>query len=151
MSESLFPQIAKMLNVEIGEEFKCYSTYDFVTHKLKFENNGLFYAQEMCSKYPDGNEKILTNWILCSIADKLLAKILSGEYEIIKIPWEPKEGDTFYTFTLTYGKWNICSELWDKDPINYALLDKGWVFRTRKEAKAALPAAAREKGAEYGI
>lgn len=151
MSESLFPQIARILGVEIGEEFKCYSTYDCITHKLKFENNGLFYAQEMYSKDADGIEKILTNWILCSIADKLLAKILSGEYEIIKIPWEPKEGDEFYTFTRTYGRWNICSELWDKDPTDYALLDKGWVFRTRKEAKDALPAAANEKGADYEI
>ncbi len=151
MSESLFPQIAKMLDVKIGEEFKCYSTYDFVTHRLKFENNGLYYALEMYAKDADGIEKILTNWVLCSTADKLLAKILSGEYEIIKIPWEPKENDKIYTFTLTNGKWNVCSVWWDKEPSDYALLDKGWVFRTREEANAALPAAAGEKGAGYEI
>lgn len=151
MSESLFPQIAKLLGVEIGEEFKCHSTYGDITHKLKFENNGLHFAQEMFSKDVEGNVRILTNWILCSNNDKWLTKILSGEFKIIKVPWKPKDNDRFYTFTLRNNKWIVCVNWWDSDPSVYALLDKGWIYRTREEAKAALPVVAMAMGAEYEV
>lgn len=36
-------------------------------------------------------------------------------------------------------------------PNEYALLDKGWVFHTKEEDKAALPAVAKEMGVEYEI
>ena len=34
-------------------------------------------------------------------------------------------------------------------PRDCALLDKGWVFRTKEEAEAALPKVAAEMGVEY--
>ena len=33
----------------------------------------------------------------------------------------------------------------------YALLDKGWVYRSKEEAEAALPAVAKEMGVEYEL
>ena len=36
-------------------------------------------------------------------------------------------------------------------PNEYALLDKGWVYRTCKEAQAALPKVAAEMGVEYEL
>ena len=48
-------------------------------------------------------------------------------------------------------KWGVGSLHWDGFPNEYALLDKGWVYRTRAEAQAALPAVAAEMGVEINI
>lgn len=40
---------------------------------------------------------------------------------------------------------------WDSLPHEYALLDKGWVYRTRAEAEAALPKVATEIGVKYEL
>ena len=153
MAKNLVPEIAKMLGVEIGEEFKCYSTYNCITHKLKLENDGLYYAQEMCLKDSNGNKKILTNWIVCSTADKLFRKILSGDYEIIKLPWKPKENELYYTFNYIHNpkNWVVEQFSWEGAPIDEALFKSGWVYRTLKEAQAALPAVAKEQEVEYEI
>ena len=65
--------------------------------------------------------------------------------------WKPKKGETYFTFVLMDDKWGVGSLHWDGFPNEYALLDKGWVYRTRAEAQAALPAAAKEIGVEYKI
>lgn len=36
-------------------------------------------------------------------------------------------------------------------PNEYALLDKGWVYRTKEEAEAALPKVATEIGVKYEL
>ena len=77
--------------------------------------------------------------------------LLSGELEIIKLPWRPKEGDTFYTFASIPNKWVVRIAWWDQTPNHYALLDKGWVYRTEAEAEAALPKVAAEFGMEYKL
>lgn len=48
-------------------------------------------------------------------------------------------------------KWVVSHYIWFGSPINYALLDKGWIFRTVKEAQAALPEAAKEMGVDYEL
>lgn len=40
---------------------------------------------------------------------------------------------------------------WGGFPQEYALLDKGWVYRSEKEAQAALPSVAKELGVEYKL
>lgn len=153
MSENLFPKIAEILDVKIGEEFKCYSTDDSITYRLMFGTAGLYYAQEMYPKDADGNEKILTNWIVWGTADKLLHKILSGEYEIIKLPWKPKDNELYYTFSYIHNSknWIVEQFSWEGAPIDEALFKAGWVYRTLKEAQAALPAVAMEHEVEYEI
>ena len=135
MAKNLIPQIAKMLGVELFEEFK-------VVYKVGFEiicnftKEGVFVHEEGCSGKHD---------------KELLTDIICGKAEIVKLPWKPKKGDVYFTFVLMGDKWGVGSLHWDGFPNEYALLDKGWVYRTRAEAEAALPAVAKEMSVEYEL
>lgn len=135
MAKNLIPEIAKMLDVELGEEFKV-DKYDEMTFK---------FAENMLVARADFKG---AKW---GITYVVLSELLGGNVEIIKLPWKPKKGESFYSFYIMYGKWVVSHYIWFGSPINYALLDKGWVYRTREEAQAALPAVAAEMGVEYEI
>ena len=49
------------------------------------------------------------------------------------------------------GKWIVHLLWWAGSPNGYALLEKGWIYRTQEEAEAALPAVAAEMGVEYEL
>ena len=135
MSKNLIPEIARMLGVEMFEEFK-------VVYKVGFEiicnftKEGVFVHEEGCS---DKHDK------------ELLADIICGKAEIVKLPWKPKKGDAYYTFEIFRGKWVVRSLWWTGAPCTYALLDKGWVFRTKEEAEDALTKVAKEMGVDYEL
>ena len=135
MAKNLIPEIAHMLGVEIWEEFK-------VVYKVGFEiicnftKEGVFVHEEGCSGKHD---------------KELLTDIICGKAEIVKLPWKPKKGDVYFTFTLMGDKWGTHSYWWGGFPDEYALLDKGWVYRTEAEAQDALPKVAAEMGVEYEI
>lgn len=138
MSKNLIPEICKMLGVEIGEEFKV----------DRYEHNGLTFkfAENMLMSRSDLKE---AEW---GITYVILSALLGGDVEIVKIPWKPKKGDAYYTFDIFRGKWVVVrSSWWTGAPCNYALLDKGWVFRTKEEAEDALTKVAAEMGVEYEI
>ena len=80
-----------------------------------------------------------------------LENLLTGRKEFVKLPWKPKKGDGYYTFEIFMGKWVVRSLWWTGAPCNYALLDKGWVFRTKEEAEDALTKVAAEMGVEYEL
>ena len=135
MSKNLIPEICKMLGVELFEEFK-------VVYKVGFEiicnftKEGVFVHEEGCSGKHD---------------KELLTDIICGKAEIVKLPWKPKKGEYYYTFELLGDKWVVHSFWWGGFPNEYALLDKGWVYRSQAEAEAALPKVAKEMGVDYEI
>lgn len=131
MTKNLIPGIAKMLGVELGEEFKI-KGYD---PTCWFDLDGLHF---------DG-------WVAEDEEDAMLHNLLCGEAEIIKLPWKPKKGDVYFTFGLLADKWVVRSLWWGGFPEEYALLSKGWIYRTEKEVQAALPAVAKELGVEYKL
>lgn len=136
MAKNLIPEICKMLGVEIGEEFKVKGR-EYIFH---FVDNGLIAYRTDGSVLP--YENCLTHFLW----------LINGEEEIVKIPWKPKKGDAYYTFDIFRGKWVVVrSSWWTGAPCNYALLDKGWLFRTKEEAEDALPKVAKEMGVEYEI
>lgn len=137
MAKNLIPEIAKMLGVEIGEEFKV-DRYEYNGLTFKFAENMLMSRSDL-----KGAE-----W---GITYVILSELLVGDAEIVKIPWKPKKGDAYYTFEIFRGKWVVRSLWWTGAPCNYALLDKGWVFRTKEEAEDALTKVAAEIGVEYEI
>lgn len=134
MAKNLMYEICKMFGVELFEEFKVvYKTgFEIICN---FTKEGLFVHKGDSGKY----EK------------ELLADIICGKVEIVKLPWKPKKGDVYFTFTLMGDKWGTHSYWWGGFPDEYALLDKGWVYRTCAEAQAALPAVAAEFGVEYEL
>ncbi|UVX71319.1 MAG: hypothetical protein [Bacteriophage sp.] len=131
MTKNLMPEIAKMLGVELGEEFKI-KGYD---PTCWFDLDGLHF---------DG-------WVAEDEEDAMLHNLLCGEAEIIKLPWKPKKGDVYFTFGLLGDKWVVRSLWWGGFPEEYALLSKGWMYRTEKEVQAALPTVAKELGVEYKL
>lgn len=133
MSKNLIPEIAKMLGVELGEEFKLKG------YKLTY----MITDDKWLMATDDSPE---TGW---TPANTLFVALLNGDAEIVKLPWKPKKGDVYFTFTLMGDKWGTHSYWWGGFPDEYALLDKGWIYRTEKEAEAALPAVAKEVGVEY--
>ena len=136
MSKNLIPQIAQMLGVEIGEDFKIKG---YIEPTYRFDADGLKASFDNFSKKEEG------------LANASLGSLLAGNLEIIKLPWKPKKGETYYTFELLNGKWIVHLLWWIDSPNGYALLDKGWVYRTEAEAQAALPAVAKELGVEYKL
>lgn len=136
MAKNLIPEIAKMLGVEIGEEFKVEGvadkTYKFIIDELI-----------VCGEKNTNHGYVTANMMLVSLA--------KGDAKLIKLPWKPKKGDVYFTFELLGGKWVVRSLHWGGFPNEYGLLEKGWVYRTCAEAQAALPAVAKEIGAEYEL
>lgn len=134
MAKNLMCEICKMLGVELGEEFKVvYKTHFEII--CNFTMAGLFVHKGDSGKY----EK------------ELLADIICGKAEIVKLPWKLKKGDAYFSFVLMGDKWGVGSLHWGGFPNEYGLLEKGWVYRTCAEAQAALPAVAKEIGAEYEL
>ena len=139
MSKNLFSQIAEMLNVDIGEEFKLQE----IDNKIyKIELNGFWQRTE--------NQKC---WDSMEGSFFELNAILMGKRTVVKLPWKPKKGETYYTFELLNGKWIVHLLWWIDSPNEYALLDKGWVYRSQAEAeaKSVLPEIAKEQGVGYEL
>ena len=138
MSKNLIPEIAKLLGVEVGEEFKVKDedglTYRFTDDGLKITYNG---GVEISN--------ISTN--------SAFVALVEGEDEVVKLPWKPKKGEGYWTFNVFFGsgKWAIASFAWGDEVFDKAVLKAGWVYRTREEAEAALPAVATEMGVEYEL
>ena len=170
MAKNLIPEIAKMLGVELGEEFKIKdntgtldnvalnSVYAFVKHDS-------FEGAILTISTGEARPLYMPPRPLEPIALKVLELLCRGKCEIIKLPWKPKEDDTFYSFRClgsTLGgcgyipeksdyTWRIDKCTWNDSAVAFALLKAGWVFRTRAEAEAALPAVAAEMGVEYEL
>lgn len=138
MSKNLIPQIAQMLGVELGEEFKV-KGYDELTYK--FASDGLKLTYDNDIEISDLTAKVA------------FVALLNGTDEIIKLPWKPKQDETFYTFGIhaTETKWVVVSVKWWDNVKNLALYKIGWIYRTQAEAEAALPAVAAEIGVEYEL
>lgn len=128
MAKNLIPQIAQMLGVELNEEFKIDTSGDDI---FQITESGVWMRKGIDKE--EWVEKPFEFVMLCN-----------GDAEVIRLPWKPKEGESFYTFTAAYGEWSISLDVWAEEPCNYALLDKGWIYRTEKEAQAALPAVLKE-------
>ena len=138
MSKNLIPEIAKLLGVEVGEEFKVKGddelTYIFTDDGLKVTFAG-------------GIEIAQT-----SINSDFVALVM-GKDEIVKLPWKPKKGEGYWTFNNFFGsdKWAVASFAWGDEVFDKAVLKAGWVYRTREEAEAALPKVATEIGVKYEL
>ena len=134
MAKNLIPKIYKMLGVELGEEFKIEGD----NRTYWFDLDGLLVSD-------DDAEKVYT------ATHVPLVGLVRGDIEIVKLPWKPKKGEYYFTFVIMGDKWGVGSLHWGGFPNEYALLDKGWVYRSQAEAEAALPKVAAEMGVEYEL
>ena len=114
---NLIPKIAEMLGVGIGENFNV-SDSELL---FKFGQNGLLFLKD---------EKV---WLM---ADEILADILCGDRKIVKKPFEPKEGETFFQWFFCGGSWSVGTRIYSSyDVDSLTNIYCGNCFRTRKEAE----------------
>ena len=113
-----YEKVAKMLGVELGEEFK-----------VKWKKGAEFTNSKYCLT-KDGFNKVGTTWFVHGI----LADILSGKAEIVKLPWKPKTGRGYWYY-------DPCDETthrgnWTGGYHNLLYWKAGNCFKTREEAIA---------------
>lgn len=138
---NLIPEIAKMLGVELGEEFKI-KGHEELTYR--FASDGLKLTYD-------------NNIELSDIAAKVaFVALLNGKDEIVKMPWKPKKEERCWYIITDPDCDNeeslIAVEDWWYGSFDEQIaLKAGVVFRTREEAEAALPAVAAEMGVEYEL
>ena len=123
MAKILIPDIAKLLGVELDEEFQIRSSgckkcepgiykFDLGEGLVKKDKNGVF----------NSNSSI-------EFEDLCL-----GNYEIVKLPWEPKEGDTFFYPEVATGVVGI-GEWQGESSSHLAMKALGMVYRSIVEAQ----------------
>lgn len=132
---NIMPQIAQMLGVEIGEEFKVKGE-DELTYR--FDSDGLQVT------YGCGIE------ISHISINSAFVALVKGQDEVVKLSWKPKEGEKYWTFSINDedaldADWSV----WHDDVDDFARLKAGWVYRTEEEAKVELSKAAAEMGVDY--
>lgn len=112
------PELAKILGVEVGEEFAYQIGEQTQEYRLKFTQDSLVYVIKDKVFTPD------------SIA---LAKLINGEYKVIKLPWKPGRKEDFY-FVNSNG---IVSSLgWaSSETFKAGLILMENCFRTKDEAE----------------
>ena len=112
-------QVAEMLGVALGEEFKVAAKEGEYGCLYRISEGGIY-------------RKSGFGWVP---EDLLLVNILCGHKEIKKLPWRPKDCDTFWTY---YGDdFQVGEGIWEGCASDYARLKSGMVFFTEKEALAA--------------
>ena len=112
--------VAKLLGVELGEEF-------IIENKDRKETVVLAM---------DGFHVIQPNNVVGPDHGKLFSKVLQGLYEIKKKPWEPKYKEYYYCPSITQIR--VIQSMWLGDTRDYAMKFLGMVYRSEEEAKANL-------------
>ena len=108
-------QVAKMLGVEIGEEFECSNGYKYVLRE-----DGIIE-----SKYID---KFSTNTF-----SPTLVALLNGELTIKRKPWKPKKDDLYY---YVDQEGFVISNRWHNTYIEVLLYKLGNCYCIREAAEA---------------
>lgn len=112
-------EVAALLGVQLNEEFGILCNGNYISQRK-------FYLTEKGLYTAGGNNY-----------SELMIDLLTGKYQIQKIPFKPKKGDIYYTLfrsstdgTLLVDKCEWCD--WVNDYLNYY---GGLCFRTKEEAE----------------
>lgn len=138
MPRNIIPEIAKLLDLELGEEFKIKGSPDWML--FRFEECGL--------KVRNADGKVALS---DGVDITLVERLLGGYLEIIKMPWKPCYRQKYWTFGLKAGIWVVVAREWEEYPAEYLLFKAGWVYRTERAACAALPGVAKEMDVEFMV
>ena len=121
MGKNYMPEVAKMLGVELGEEFEVSGW----NGKFMFDKSGLRIKYLGC---------------LEEEAETTLYQLLDGTEEIVRRPWKPKNGAGYWFVNAFYeGVYTVEDSYYNGSisDINRILL--GNCFPTREAAEAAAP------------
>lgn len=119
MAKNCMAAVAKLLGVELGEEFIIENT----EHNLQV----VLIADGLHVTKDD---------FLGSSNSKLLQNVLCGLFEVKKLPWEPKYKERYYRPNIIYKR--VSDVLWRGSALDCALKKLGMIYRTQAEAEAHL-------------
>ena len=128
MAKNYMADVAKMLGVELNEEFEVVIPDETEHQPVRYQFNS---NQFGCWETEGGNSGFHVHW-------NLLLMILCGQAYIKKLPWQPKVGDVYYRPWRYFT--GATSIYWDNAVEDFALKEAGMIFRTAEECEAALPA-----------
>lgn len=120
MGKNYMPEVARMLGVEIGEEF------DVIYETGQKSDWGPYKITR------DGLVDESGNWTLNETA---IFNLLKGNYSLQKRPWRPKDGEKYWLITDGGGPtWRY---FYESCIVELAMLNMGNCFQTKKAAEAA--------------
>lgn len=125
MSNNLMPEIMKMLGVEYGEAFKIRRPDYEVCEK------GIYAFLE-----GEGLTKKNKQGVFDSNSSIEFEDLCLGNYEIVKLPWEPQCGEVYYWPSTIRQEVRIECFNWRGDAFDLAMKALGMVYKTKKEAQA---------------
>lgn len=121
------PQLAKMFDVEIGERF------DVVNRDAVYFPSCYFSDDDFVFSNASKNVAGYSNY-------DVLAHVLWGVWQIKKLPWKPKKGDTYFMPGIFGGIAVVEDAIWNEDEgdreVEELHYNNGLVCRTREEAMA---------------
>lgn len=119
MAKNYMQDVAKLLGIELEEEFKLtgYSGTFVLTNK------GMMWLA------PDKRR---------SSEVFALEDLLTGRNELVKLPWQPQDGEFYYFPAVNFQ--HSCPAAWSNNSTDFALKEAGMIFKTKEECEAALPA-----------
>ena len=113
-------EVAKIFGLELEEHFHI--------TKKSYENTVYKFTKDGVAFY----DNKLRTWYESVGA---LAGILTGETEVIKLPWKPQEGDRYYLLCpASIEKWDYST--WSERDVDYYRLNHGFVCKTMQRAVA---------------
>ncbi len=142
MAKNLIPEIAKMLGVEIGEEFKIKDGTEVMQGTYCIDERGYLF------EITQGRKQVSR---IISVLD-----VYGGFFEIVKLPWKPQLKEKYWIITKDVDCDHnihlvILEDYWYGCFDEKVFLKAGLIFHTREEAEAALPEVAKELGVEYEL
>ncbi len=118
MVKNYMADVAKMLGVELEEEFNINSTKTL----YKITDKGLCYK--------DDN-------IWYEMSSDTFIDLIKGDSKIVKLPWQPKDGDEYYCPVCSFK--DVSRTNWVDSVCDFAYKEAGLIFNTYEECEAALP------------
>lgn len=116
-----YKQIAEMLGVELGEEFRLKEnkTKNILIPRYKItQEEGLMFS-------------VNRNEFDRSVT---LMSIINGSFSVVKLPWKPKKGEAYWHYSEVWGE--VVSFEWEDCLYDFLLWKAGNCFKTKEEGDA---------------
>lgn len=115
-------EVAELLEVELGEAFQIDNCRSVAEMYYRLTEDGLEQSDTPNGEWNEGDE-----WIL--------ALLLTGEAEIIQLPWKPQEGEKYYVPRIAIRPYDRhYYYYWDNSGVDIKRYDMGIVCKTPEEA-----------------
>ena len=118
MAKNYMQDVAKLLGIELEEEFKL-TGYNGT---FVLTNKGMMWLA------PDKRRSSEAFALEC---------LLTGRNKLVRLPWEPKSGDEYYYPGCNFN--SVYSTNWENTVTDFAFKEAGMIFRTEEECEAAMP------------